>query len=235
MSSEKEILYIDAGIIDYQEAWDLQKNLLELRYQNKIADILLLLEHPNTYTLGKVADKNNLLSDQDFLKENKITVYEIDRGGDITFHGPGQIVGYPIINLLNWKRDTHEYLRGLEEVIIRTCDEFGLKSQRNPKYTGVWIDDRKIAAIGIKISRWITMHGFAFNINTDLSLFNGIIPCGIKEKSVTSLSKELNVEVEIKIVKEKLLNNFKQFFEYQKLINVDIDNFQNENVKEVTV
>lgn len=235
MSSEKEILYIDAGIIDYQEAWDLQKKLLELRYQNKIADILLLLEHPNTYTLGKVADKNNLLSDQDFLKENKITVYEIDRGGDITFHGPGQIVGYPIINLLNWKRDTHEYLRGLEEVIIRTCDEFGLKSQRNPKYTGVWIDDRKIAAIGIKISRWITMHGFAFNINTDLSLFNGIIPCGIKEKSVTSLSKELNVEVEIKIVKEKLLNNFKQFFEYQKLINVDIDNFQNENVNEVTV
>lgn len=235
MSSEKEILYIDAGIIDYQEAWDLQKNLLELRYQNKIADILLLLEHPNTYTLGKVADKNNLLSDQDFLKENKITVYEIDRGGDITFHGPGQIVGYPIINLLNWKRDTHEYLRGLEEVIIRTCDEFGLKSKRNPKYTGVWIDDRKIAAIGIKISRWITMHGFAFNINTDLSLFNGIIPCGIKEKSVTSLSKELNVEVEIKIVKEKLLNNFKQFFEYQKLINVDIDNFQNENVNEVTV
>jgi len=235
MSIEKEILYIDAGIIDYQEAWDLQKKILELRYQNKIPDVLLLLEHPNTYTLGKVTDKNNLLSDPDFLKENKISVYEIDRGGDITFHGPGQIVGYPIINLVNWKRDTHEYLRGLEEVIIRTCDEFGLKSQRNPKYTGVWIDDRKIAAIGIKISRWITMHGFAFNINTDLSLFNGIIPCGIKEKSVTSLSKELNVEVEIKIVKEKLLNNFKQFFEYQKLINVDIDNFQNENVNEVTV
>lgn len=235
MSSEKEILYIDAGIIDYQEAWDLQKKILELRYQNKIPDVLLLLEHPNTYTLGKVADKKNLLSDPDFLKENNISVYEIDRGGDITFHGPGQIVGYPIINLVNWKRDAHEYLRGLEEVIIRTCDEFGLKSKRNPKYTGVWIDDRKIAAIGIKISRWITMHGFAFNINTDLSLFNGIIPCGIKEKSVTSLSKELNVEVEIKIVKEKLLNHFKQFFEYQKLINVDIHNFQNENVNEVTV
>jgi lipoate-protein ligase B len=213
MRSEKEILYIDAGIINYQEAWDLQKKILELRYQNKIPDVLLLLEHPNTYTLGKVTDKNNLLSDPDFLKENNISVYEIDRGGDITFHGPGQIVGYPIINLVNWKRDTHEYLRGLEEVIIRTCDEFGLKSHRNPKYTGVWIGDRKIAAIGIKISRWITMHGFAFNINTDLSLFNGIIPCGIKEKSVTSLSKELNVEVEIKIVKEKLLNNFKQFFE----------------------
>lgn len=235
MSSEKEILYIDAGIIDHQEAWDLQKKILELRYQNKIPDVLLLLEHPNTYTLGKVADKKNLLSDPDFLKENNISVYEIDRGGDITFHGPGQIVGYPIINLVNWKRDAHEYLRGLEEVIIRTCDEFGLKSKRNPKYTGVWIDDRKIAAIGIKISRWITMHGFAFNINTDLSLFNGIIPCGIKEKSVTSLSKELNVEVEIKIVKEKLLNHFKQFFEYQKLINVDIHNFQNENVNEVTV
>ena len=125
MSSEKEILYIDAGIIDYQEAWDLQKKILELRYQNKIPDVLLLLEHPNTYTLGKVTDKNNLLSDPDFLKENKISVYEIDRGGDITFHGPGQIVGYPIINLVNWKRDAHEYLRGLEEVIIRTCDEFG--------------------------------------------------------------------------------------------------------------
>lgn len=235
MSSEKEILYIDAGLIDYKEAWDLQKKLLDLRYQNKIPDVLLLLEHPNTYTLGKVADKNNLLSDQDFLKENKISVYEIDRGGDITYHGPGQIVGYPIINLDNWKRDAHEYLRGLEEVIIRTCDEFGLKSQRNPKYTGVWIEDRKIAAIGIKISRWITMHGFAFNVNTDLSLFNGIIPCGIKEKSVTSLSKELNVEVEIKIVKEKLLKNFQHFFDYERINKSDLNFIQNEIVNEVTV
>lgn len=235
MSSKKEILYIDAGIIDYQEAWDLQKKILELRYQNKIPDVLLLLEHPNTYTLGKVTDKNNLLSDPDFLKENNISVYEIDRGGDITYHGPGQIVGYPIINLDNWKRDTHEYLRGLEEVIIRTCDEFDLNAQRNAKYTGVWIDDRKIAAIGIKISRWITMHGFAFNVNTDLSLFDGIVPCGIKEKSVTSLSKELNVEVEIKIVKEKLLKNFRQFFNYQKITEEDISYFSNEIVNGVTI
>ncbi len=129
------------------------------------------------------------------MSDNKISVYDIDRGGDITYHGPGQIVGYPIINLTNWKQDTHKYLRALEEIIIKVCAEYGFTWKSDDKIlTGVWIDDRKIAAIGIKVSRWITMHGFAFNINTDLKLFNGIIPCGISDKDVTSLKQELNKE-----------------------------------------
>ena len=148
---------------------------------------------------------------------DQISVYDIDRGGDITYHGPGQIVGYPIIDLNNWYKDTHKYLRELEEVIITTCGDYGLNSERNSKHTGVWVGDRKIAAIGIKVSRWITMHGFAFNVNTDLSLFNGIIPCGIQDKSVTSLSKELNREISIQEVKDKLLKNFSDVFNYNKV------------------
>ena len=164
--------------------------------------------------LGKVTDKENLLSTKDQMKELGISVYEIDRGGDITYHGPGQIVGYPIIKLSGWKEDTHAYLRGLEEAIMLTCNEYGLKPERNPKYTGVWIGNRKIAAIGIKVSRWVTMHGFAFNINTDLAYFGGIIPCGIKDKDVTSLERELGKEIPIKEVKEKLLRKFSDVFEY---------------------
>ena len=139
----------------------------------------------------KIADKNNLVGDEKYLSDNKISVYDIDRGGDITYHGPGQIVGYPIINLTNWKQDTHKYLRAIEEVVIKVCSEYGLLGSRVDKYTGVWLDERKICAIGIKVSRWITMHGFAFNVNTDLKLFNGIIPCGISDKEVTSLNREL--------------------------------------------
>ena len=132
------------------------------------------------------------------LEERKISVFEIDRGGDITYHGPGQIIGYAILNLENWKKDTHHYLRSLEEVIIKTCESYGLRAGRNESFTGVWIEDRKICAIGIKVSRWITMHGFAFNINSDLNLFDGIIPCGIQEKSVTSLSVEKNHDIDQK-------------------------------------
>ena len=174
------------------------------------------MEHPHTFTLGKVADKENLISSNEQLKELGVSVYNIDRGGDITYHGPGQIVGYPIIKLSDWKEDTHAYLRALEEVIIQTCADYGLATERNPKYTGVWIGERKIAAIGIKVSRWITMHGFAFNVNTDLSYFGGIIPCGIKDKDVTSLQKELGRKIEIDDVKEKLVKNFQQVFEYEK-------------------
>lgn len=235
MSVIKEILYVDAGVVDYKLVWDLQKIILDLRYQNKIPDVLFLLEHPHTYTLGKIADKENLIVDQNFLESKNISVYEIDRGGDITYHGPGQIVGYPIINLDSWKRDTHKYLRGLEEVIIRTCSEYGLNCRRDSNYTGVWIEDRKIAAIGIKVSRWITMHGFAFNINTDLSLFNGIIPCGIKDKSVTSLDKELKSSVAISEVKEKLIENFKAFFNYDIIHKVDIESVLNIITDMVTI
>jgi lipoyl(octanoyl) transferase len=201
-------------MIDYNQAWDLQKEIFDLRLHNKIEDSFFLLEHLHTYTLGKVAEKENLISTNEQLKELGISVYEIDRGGDITYHGPGQIVGYPIIKLSDWKEDTHEYLRALEEVIIKTCSDYGLNTNRNPKYTGVWLGERKIAAIGIKVSRWITMHGFAFNVNTDLAYFGGIIPCGIKDKDVTSLQHELGKEIEIDEVKEKLVKNFQKIFSY---------------------
>src|SRR3990172_12089489 len=211
----RALTYCDLGTIDYKEAWDLQKSLFDLRHEKKIGDILLLLEHPHTYTLGKTARKGNLVGSEEYLKKNKISVYDIDRGGDITYHGPGQIVGYPIIDLKNWKQDSHKYLRALEEVIIKTCVEYGLNATRNPAYTGVWIEDRKIAAIGIKISRWITMHGFAFNVSTDLSLFNGIIPCGITDKAVTSVEKEIGKNIKLSEVKLRLLENFKSIFEYE--------------------
>jgi lipoyl(octanoyl) transferase len=218
--AKRVLTYYDLMTIDYKEAWDLQKHTFDLRYQNKIDDVLFLLEHPHTYTLGKTADKKHLVGSEEYLSSNKISVYDIDRGGDITYHGPGQIVGYPIINLNNWKNDTHKYLRALEEVIIRVCDHYGLKGIRDPKYTGVWIENRKIAAIGIKVSHWITMHGFAFNVNTDLSLFTGIIPCGIFDKDVTSLQKELGRQLDISEVKSLLLEKFREVFGYDEINNL---------------
>ena len=225
--TNRTLTYCDLDVIDYKEAWDLQKELFELRHQKKNNDTLLLLEHPHTYTLGKVAERKNLIGSEGYLKEKNISVFDIDRGGDITYHGPGQIVGYPIIDLNNWQKDTHKYLRGLEEVIIRTCNDFSLTAQRVPDYTGVWISDKKVAAIGIKISRWITMHGFAFNINTDLSLFSGIIPCGISGKEVTSLHKESGRTIEIQEVKSKLLKHFMDVFIYTKSININKDELIN--------
>ncbi|MBI5660969.1 MAG: lipoyl(octanoyl) transferase LipB [Ignavibacterium album] len=213
----RRLTYCDLDFIDYKEAWDLQYYLHQQRAENNISDLLLLLEHPNTYTLGKTAHIENLIGGKDFLERNKISVYNIDRGGDITYHGPGQIVGYPIINLTDWHQDSHKYLRTLEEVIIKVCNEYGLTAGRVDGYTGVWIDDKKIAAIGIKISRWVTMHGFAFNVNTNLDLFDGIIPCGISDKSVTSLQKELEKEIPIDEVKEKLLHHFMNEFNYNTI------------------
>jgi lipoyl(octanoyl) transferase len=213
-STYRKFEYCDLGLIDYKQAWDLQKEILDARVRNVVSDTLLLLEHPHTYTLGKVADKENLISSDSQLKELRVSVYEIDRGGDITYHGPGQIVGYPIINLRDWKEDTHEYLRGLEEVLILTCNEYGLNAERKSKYTGVWLGNRKIAAIGIKISRWVTMHGFAFNVNTDLSFFKGIVPCGIRDKEVTSLKKELEREIDLEEVKKSIVVNFGKVFGY---------------------
>jgi len=212
--SNRTLTFCDLGLLSYKEAWDLQHEIFNRRVKNEIDDVLLLLEHPHTYTLGKTADRNNLVSNNAELNEKKISVFDIDRGGDITYHGPGQLVGYPIINLENWYKDTHKYLRALEEVIIKTLQLYAVSGERNSQYTGVWVDNRKIAAIGIKVSRWITMHGFAFNINTDLSLFDGIIPCGIKDKEVTSLKNELNKPVELDEVKLILLNAFKEVFNY---------------------
>jgi len=213
----KTLNLYNIGLIDYEEAWELQKELLELRFQKKISDTLLFVEHPHTYTLGKIAKRENLISSEKFLKEKEIKVFDIDRGGDITYHGPGQIVGYPIIDLNEWKKDTHEYLRALEEIIIKTCGHYGLNAGRNPEFTGVWIEDRKIAAIGIKVRHWITMHGFAFNINTDLTYFTGIIPCGIKDKDVTSLKKEINQRINLEEVQKILLDNFRILFNYEKI------------------
>lgn len=220
MSDNRTLFYCDLGFMDYKEAWDLQKETFELRVKDKIPDVLYLLEHPNTYTLGKTADHNNLVGSDEYLSSNKISVYDIDRGGDITYHGPGQIVGYPIINLNEWKKDTHKYLRALEETIIMTCAEYGITGGREPEYTGVWIEDRKIAAIGIKVSRWITMHGFAFNVNTDLSFFSGIIPCGITDKDVTSIKKEIKGYIDINQVKLKLLAHFVEIFGYTNISKV---------------
>ncbi|VAX20031.1 Octanoate-[acyl-carrier-protein]-protein-N-octanoyltransferase [hydrothermal vent metagenome] len=216
-STSRSLSYHDLGQIDYQEAWDLQRSLFEKRLKGEIHDTLLLLEHPHTYTFGKSADKKNLLGDDDYLREKGIKIYDIDRGGDVTYHGPGQIVGYAIFDLNNWKKDTNLFLRAIEEVIIKTCGNYGLQTSRMEKHTGVWIEDRKICAIGIKVSRWITMHGFALNVNTDLDLFNGIIPCGINDKGVTSLQKELCQEFDIQNVKEIIVRNMKNIFEYNEV------------------
>lgn len=214
MNEARKLFYCDLGFINYKEAWDLQRETFELRVKNKIPDVIYLLEHPNTYTLGKTADHSNLIGSEEYLINNKISVYDIDRGGDITYHGPGQLVGYPIISLTDWKQDTHKYLRALEEAIIQTCAEYGIIGKREPEYTGVWVEDRKIAAIGIKVSRWITMHGFAFNINTDLSFFSGIIPCGIADKDVTSIKRERNQDISMAEVKTKTINKFADIFGY---------------------
>ena len=213
-SISKKIIVCDLGLIEYEKAWQIQKDFHKKRTLDEIDDVLFICEHPHTYTLGKTAEMKNLLFDEQELHRKEITVFNIDRGGDITYHGPGQIVGYAILNLSNWKKDTHLYLRALEDVLINTCKDYGIESGRNNKYTGVWIEDRKICAIGIKVSRWVTMHGFAFNVNTDLNLFDGIIPCGIQEKEVTTLSKELADEVSIKDVKAKVVNNFINVFDY---------------------
>lgn len=212
----RNLLYIDLGLIDYSEAWELQKKIHQKRVEKRIDDVLLLLEHPHTYTLGKTAHKEHLIGSDEYLKEKNISVFEIDRGGDITYHGPGQIVGYPVICLSDWKEDSHKYLRALEQVIIDVLAEFEIAAGRNEKYTGVWIDERKIAAIGIKISRWVTMHGFAFNIKPDLSLFKGIVPCGISDKDVTSLYQEVKKEISIQNLKTTLLEKFVFVFDYKK-------------------
>ena len=215
-STFRKLAYADLGLIDYAEAWELQKRLHAKRLRNEIPDTLLLLEHPHVYTLGKAADKNNLIAETRFIKEHGISVYETDRGGDVTYHGPGQIVGYAILNLAEWKKDAHEYLRAIEETVMKTCAEYGTETTRHPKYTGVWAGENKICAIGVKISRWITMHGFALNVSTNLEIFEGIIPCGIREKGVTSLERETGKNLSLADVKKTLLKNFAETFGYEK-------------------
>lgn len=226
----KSIILEDLGFKDYKDTWDYQealfKGILDTKIKNRreaagleTPNYFLFVEHPHVYTLGKSGDMSNLLLDEKQLEEKGATFYKINRGGDITYHGPGQIVGYPILDLDNFFTDIHKYLRFLEEVIILTLKEYGLEATRSEGETGVWLDvgtpfARKICAMGVRASRWVTMHGFAFNVNANLGYFDNIIPCGIRGKAVTSLNVELGVkEVNEAEVKEKLLNHFETLFE----------------------
>lgn len=226
----QKIHFKDLGSIEYGEAWKYQESLLmqNADIKKKIANSeigqdtihhLLFCEHPPVYTLGKSGKEEHVLISKDELTKRGIAYYETNRGGDITFHGPGQIVGYPILDLEKYYRDIGKYLRSLEEVIILTLSEYGIKGERSKGETGVWIDPdhkmkaRKICAMGVRCSRWITMHGFALNVNTNLDYFTMIVPCGIADKQVTSLQKELGKELDIDQVKKVLLSKFEEVFE----------------------
>lgn len=236
----QQVKFIDLGLIDFKQAWDYQEKLFDAVVQIKInnrkintnsitqtpnSDLaptpsyLIFCEHPHVYTLGNSGNKEHLLITEQQLIQKNATYYKINRGGDITYHGPGQIVGYPILDLDNFFTDIHKYLRFLEEIVIRTLAEYGIESGRSKGETGVWLDAenplkaRKICAMGVRASRWVTMHGFAFNINTDLGYFGNIVPCGIVDKAVTSLDKELGKKVDEEEVKQKLKKHFADLFE----------------------
>ncbi|WP_438977992.1 lipoyl(octanoyl) transferase LipB [Polaribacter sp.] len=230
----KTVLLQDLHQKDYKETWDFQTDLLQEIVDTKISNRrnnltkatknhFLFVEHPHVYTLGKSGDLSNLLLNEVQLAEKGATFYKINRGGDITYHGPGQIVGYPILDLENFFTDIHKYLRLLEETIILTIAEYGLKGVRSEGETGVWLDvgtpfARKICAMGIRSSRWVTMHGFALNANVNLGYFDNIIPCGIRGKAVTSMEAELGKKVDIEDVKQKILKHFKALFEVDELL-----------------
>jgi lipoyl(octanoyl) transferase len=234
MIKNKEVVVQDIGLIDYQKAWDYQEEIFANTIQTKVnnrlheneaiktANFLLLCEHLHVYTLGKSGKPENLLVNEEQLNHLEATYYKINRGGDITYHGPGQLVGYPILDLDNFFTDIHKYLRFLEEAIINTCADYGVTAGRYPGYTGVWIDSdktnaRKICAMGVRCSRWVTMHGFAFNVNTNLDYFKHIVPCGIDDKAVTSLALELGHEINIDEVKKKFLSHFESIFEAKNI------------------
>ena len=232
----KEVKIIDLGMIDYQEAWDYQEKLFKEVIDIKLANrdrpeseqkptpnYLIFCEHPHVYTLGKSGSADNLLLDEKGLEEKEASYYKINRGGDITYHGPGQLVCYPILDLDNFFEDIHKYLRLLEEAIINTLEHFGLKAGRIKKLTGVWIDfeidgdgprnPRKICAMGVRSSRWVTMHGLALNVNTNLEYFGNIIPCGIDDKAVTSMEKERREPMKMDQVQEVLQGQIGNLFE----------------------
>lgn len=228
----KKVEFRNLGLIDYKKAWDYQESLfaeiVDIKIKNRdlpeearlpTYNYLLFCQHPHVYTLGKSGKDEHLLLNEDDLVKKEAVYYKINRGGDITYHGPGQIVGYPILDLDNFFTDIHKYLRLLEEAVILTMAEYGLNGGRIDGLTGVWLDyekkinPRKICALGVKTSRWVTMHGFAFNVNPDLNYFNNIIPCGISDKAVTSLEKELGKPVEIQEVEKKLKIHIAKLFE----------------------
>jgi lipoyl(octanoyl) transferase len=239
---KEQIIFQDLGQMEYKTAWDYQEKLLQENVRRKSLvcsqesivndselqtpdselqthNHLLFVEHPPVYTLGKSGNENNLLINENEREEKGVQYFKINRGGDITFHGPGQIVGYPILDLEKFYTDIGKYLRNIEETIILTLAEYGIRAGRSPGETGVWIDadikgkERKICAIGVRTSRWITMHGFALNVNTDLSFFNNIIPCGIQNKQVTSIEQELGRKIDVEEAKEKVKRNFEKVFD----------------------
>ncbi len=200
------------GLISYQRCWDEQKKLLLQRQQDEISDTLLLVEHPPTYTLGKGGDAKHMLADEKILQEIKAVFVHTDRGGDITFHGPGQLVAYPILKLRELKLDVHAYLRQLEEVTIQVLAQYGIHASRVQGMTGVWVNEAKIAAIGVRLSRWVSMHGIAINLNVDLNYFKYIVPCGIASKPVTSLKQLLGKKVDEAKFTQKFVQAFLQVF-----------------------
>ena len=224
------VIVHDIGVIDYQEAWDFQEELfkasVDLKISNrkgttqqKTLNHLLFCEHPHVYTLGKSGKESHLLLNNEELKDKNAVFYKINRGGDITYHGPGQLVVYPILDLEHFFTDIHKYMRLLEEAVIHTIAAYGLKGDRIDGMTGVWLDvgtpkERKICALGVKASRWVTMHGIGFNVNTDLDYFNYIVPCGIEDKQVTSVSKELKTKVDFQEIKTKLKINMANVFDF---------------------
>lgn len=224
----KKITLIDWGLKDYKEAWEEQEALFQATIDQKTANrstespiptpnYLIFVEHPHVLTLGKSGVMEHLLMSEEFLKQKHISFYKVNRGGDITYHGLGQVVGYPILDLDNFFPDIHRYLRSLEEVIILTLADYGLKGERSQGETGVWLDvgtpkARKICAMGVRASRWVTMHGFALNVNTDLNYFNYIVPCGIADKAVASLKTELGREVPLEEVKQHITRHFLEVF-----------------------
>ncbi|WP_316842743.1 lipoyl(octanoyl) transferase LipB [Pedobacter gandavensis] len=227
----KKVEFIDWGLTDYQEAWDKQELIfnqtIALKTNNRNNDTqletpnyLVFVEHPHVYTLGKSGHQENLLLDEQGLQEKQATYYKINRGGDITYHGPGQIVGYPILDLDNFFTDIHLYLRTLEDAIILTLKDYGIEAGRSPGFTGVWLDAdtdkaRKICAMGVRCSRWVTMHGFAFNVNTDLNYFKNIVPCGIDDKDVTSMQRELGRQLDMEEVKNVLKGHIASLFQME--------------------
>ncbi len=245
MSKKREIPvidYVDVGLMPYQQAWDLQKRLQaqlieqkrfpeKFENQPKLNNMLIFVEHPHVYTLGKSGKEEHLLVNNEQLDSYSASYVKIDRGGDITYHGPGQVVGYPILDLDFFTTDIHIYLRNLEEVMIQVCKDYGIETERSKGETGVWLGNEKICAMGIKCSRWVTMHGFALNVNTDLSYFGHIVPCGIQNKGVTSLSKILGMQVSPDEVKEKIIHYFGNVFDAKMQRNTDLSHLMEELLK----
>jgi lipoyl(octanoyl) transferase len=208
----KHVQLIRLGKSYYGDAWNLQKNLFQQVVEKRSAHYLLLTEHHPVITVGQKSNPSHLLADEVFLQKQGIELFHIDRGGDVTFHGPGQLVCYPILNLLEFKQDVHWYLRALEEIVLLTLADFRISAQRIPQLTGIWIGDKKICALGIKVTRWVSMHGFALNISTNLDYFQYIVPCGIQHKGVTSVLEQTGNIIAVNDVSQKVIAHFAEIF-----------------------